>query len=115
MEHNERRADVRAPASPPAQILRLGSTERIEILNASYRGLFIRVMGQPPATTELLKLRIDLPERSIVVHAVVVRVVKDASGRAGAGLRFFALNGEARSAWESFIAGLLHPRRAVAA
>jgi hypothetical protein len=115
MEYEERRRDVRCPASPPAQILRLGSTERIEILNASYRGLFVRLSGPPPATTELLKLRIDLPERSIIAHAVVVRVVIDASGRAGAGLRFFAFNGEARSAWESYIAGLIHPRRAAAA
>lgn len=114
MDFNERRADARTPASPPARILRLGSTERIEILNASYRGLFVRLPGQPPATTELLKLRIDLPERSIVVHTVVVRVVTDASGRAGAGLRFFALNGQERSTWETFIGGLLHPRRAAA-
>lgn len=115
MGNDQRRADDRYLALPPARILRVGSTESIVIVNASHRGLFVRTSGAPPAMTELLKLRIDLPERSIIAHVVVVCVVTNARGRTGVGLRFFAFDGEAQTAWESFVGGLLHPRRTMAA
>src|SRR5262249_10517867 len=60
-DNSERRRDVRAHASPPAQIRRIKSSEPIEIVNASYRGLFIRTQGPPPQTSQLLRLRIELP------------------------------------------------------
>ena len=63
---------------------------------------------------QLVKLQIELPTRDLEVHAVVVRLVVDARGRAGVGLRFFALNGQDRSDWESYIATFVH-RRAKAA
>ncbi len=108
MESNpERRRDVRTHASPPANIVRIGGLERVEILNASYRGLFIRVFGAPPQKNELLKFRITLPTTTIDLNGVPVRVVNDGTGRAGVGIRFFALNGEDRRHWESYISGLL--------
>ena len=110
----DRRRDVRTHASPPAQIRRVGAAERIEILNASYRGLFIRTNGGAPPLNQLLKVRIDLPTRSIDVNCVPVRVVVDGNGRAGIGVRFFALNGEDKRVWESYITSLLAPRRAAA-
>jgi hypothetical protein len=109
MESNsgpERRKDVRAYASPPAQIVRIGSGEKVEILNASYRGLFIRTYGPPPMTGQLLKIRISLPTATIEINAVPVRVVNE-GGRPGVGVRFFALNGEDKRHWESYINGLL--------
>lgn len=115
MEQNtERRRDVRAHASPPAQILRIGAAERVEILNASYRGLFIRTNGGAPPLNQLLKVRIELPTRTIEINCIPVRVVVDGSGRPGIGVRFFALNGEDKQLWESYIASLLAPRRAAA-
>lgn len=84
------------------------------MLDASYRGLFVR-MDEPPPERQLVKLMIELPgDRELEVHAVVVRLVLDAVGRTGVGLRFFALNGQDRADWESFITSLIH-RRARAA
>ena len=80
------------------------------MLDASYRGLFVR-MEDPPPERELVKLLVEMPdEREFEVHAVVVRLVIDPLGRCGVGLRFFALNGESRSAWEGFISSLLQKR-----
>jgi len=112
----ERRRDIRAYASPPAQIIRLGGSERIEILNASYRGLFIRTPFGPPPLNQVLKIAIQLPTKQISIHVIPVRVVSDAQGRPqGVGVRFFALNGEDKRLWESYIGGLLASPRRVAA
>ena len=114
MEDTERRRDTRARISLPAHVVRRGGMEAIEMLDASYRGLFVR-MDDPPPERELVKLRIELPgEQEMEVHAVVVRLVVDPVGRSGVGLRFFALNGQERSAWESFISNIIN-RRAKAA
>jgi len=111
----ERRRDVRAYASPPAQILRIGGPEKVEILNASYRGLFIRTFGPPPQTGQLLRIRITLPTKIVEMNAIPVRVVTDAAGRPGIGVRFFALNGEEKRHWESYINGLLQRNSRTAA
>lgn len=88
--------------------------EPVEMLDASYRGLFVRMDDAPPER-ELVKLIVELPgERELEMHAVVVRHVTDAVGRTGVGLRFFALNGPDRAEWESFITSLIQ-RRARAA
>jgi len=114
MEQDDRRRDARARISLPTHVVRRGGMEPIEMLDASYRGLFVR-MDDPPPERELVKLLIEMPEdREMEVHAVVVRIVLDPLGRSGVGLRFFALNGQDRIAWESFISSLLH-RRARAA
>ena len=73
------------------------------MLDASYRGLFLR-MDSPPPLRELVKLRVTLPgKREVEMHAVVVRVVGERRGEMGVGLRFFALNGTERAEWESYI------------
>ena len=110
----ERRRDVRTYVSPPALIRRLGSAERVEILNASFRGLFIRLAGAAPPLNQLLKVEVQLPTRTVIVHCIPVRVVVDANGRPGIGVRFFALNGEDKQFWESYITSLLGPRKAAA-
>lgn len=83
------------------------------MLDASYRGLYVR-MEEPPPERQLVKLLIELPGKDLECHAIVVRQVMDPLGRTGVGLRFFALNGQDRADWESFIGALLH-RRARAA
>ncbi len=79
------------------------------MLDASFRGLFIRT-DQPPPERQLVKLLVELPTRDLEAHAVVVRLVIDPVGRAGVGLRFFALNGQDRIDWESFIASVVNRR-----
>ena len=83
--------------------------ETVEMLDGSYRGLFLR-MDEALPERQLARLVIELPTRDIEVHAVTVRVVADALGRFGVGLRFFALNGQDRADWESFISEVLHRR-----
>jgi hypothetical protein len=113
-QEEDRRRDARARISLPTHVVRRGGMETIEMLDASYRGLFVR-MDDPPPERELVKLVIEMPgDRELEVHAVVVRLVVDSVGRCGVGLRFFALNGQERIAWEGFISSLLH-RRARAA
>lgn len=107
MQNTERRRDVRAPISIPTQLVRRGGPDTLDMIDASYRGLYVR-FAAAPNTRELLKLRISLPTRELEVHAVVVRIVHDALGRPGVGLRFFALNGQDKTDWESFVADHLH-------
>jgi len=84
--------------------------EPVEMLDASYRGLFIR-MSDPPSEREVIKLKVELPEgRLLEIHAVVMRRVTDSVGRTGVGLRFFALNGKDRADWEGFVTKLIHRR-----
>jgi len=103
MDSRERRRDVRARIALPVSIVRRGGEEPVEMLDASYRGLFLRI-ASPPPLRELVKLRVTLPgKRDLEMHAVVVRVVGERHGEMGVGLRFFALNGNERAEWESFI------------
>ena len=114
MESSERRRDIRAHASPPLHILRIGTSERVEVLNVSYRGLFLR-MDEPPPMNELLRVRVELPSSMVIeANVVTVRTVVDAQGRSGVGVKFFVLGGEEKRAWESYIASLVQPRRVAA-
>lgn len=115
MDNNERRRDVRAYASPIAHIMRIAGAERIEVLNASYRGLFFRcISGEPPPLNQLLHIRLELSTRSVDVNAIAVRVVPDAQGRLGVGVRFFCLNGQDKAQWDAYISSLLTGRRVAA-
>ena len=105
----ERRRDVRARISLPTSIVKRAGEDPVEMLDASYRGLFIRT-DEPPPERQLIKLHVALPSRTIVLHAVVVRLVMDPLGRTGVGLRFFALNGQDRTDWESFISAVVNSR-----
>ena len=109
MEQTERRRDIRARISIPTFVVRRSGAESVEMIDASYRGLFLRFDETPPVR-ELLKLRVHLPSKELEIHAVVVRLVEDALGRPGVGLRFFALNGQDKTDWESFISGILSTR-----
>lgn len=109
MQDDERRRDARARIALPIHVVRRGVVETVEMLDASYRGLFIKI-DEPPPERQLIKLLIELPSRDLEVHAVVVRVVVDALGQSGIGLRFFALNGQDRADWEAYISSLLHKR-----
>ena len=112
--HTERRADQRINLDLPVYILRRGALERIEMLEASYRGLFVR-MASPPSMRELVRLRIDLPSRELITHAVVARVVaEDDSGLSGIGMRLFLLQDQEKQEWQGYLAQLIHGRRRAA-
>lgn len=116
MDNNERRRDVRAYASPIAHIMRRSGAERIEVLNASYRGLFFRCQaGEAPPLNQLLHIRLELSSRSVDLNGTAIRIVPDAQGRLGVGVRFFCLIGEDKGHWESYITSLLSPGRRAAA
>ena|SRR5436190_14081565 len=105
---SERRRDVRMRITVPAFVVRRSGDEEVQVIDASYRGLFVRMTEAPPVR-ELIKLRLTLPSAEHELHAVVMRVVYE-NAEAGVGLRFFALNGEAKAEWESFIAFTLQAR-----
>ncbi len=111
MESRERRRDLRARISLPICLVRRGGVEPIEMLDASYRGLLLRIVD-PPELRELVKLRVTLPhDGELEMHAVVVRVVSESDeGAMDVGLRFFALNGDERRIWEAFIQDVVHTR-----
>jgi hypothetical protein len=102
MDLHDRRRDQRTRISISARIVVRGGTIPVEMVDASIRGLFLRMEEAPPIR-QLMKLSIDLPTGTRTYHAVVVRLVEDQLGHAGVGLRFFALNGENKTEWESFV------------
>ena len=106
MDLYDRRRDQRTRISISARIVVRGGAIPVEMVDASVRGLFLRMEEAPPIR-QLLKLSIDLPTGTRVYHAVVVRLVEDQLGHAGVGLRFFALNGENKTEWETFVAQAL--------
>ncbi len=114
MNSPERRRDIRAHASPPVEIVRIGASEKVEALNVSYRGLFLR-MASPPQLNELLKLRVHIPGRVVTLNVVSVRVVTDSHGRSGVGVRFFALGGDEKRHWDGYITSLVAGQRRQAA
>lgn len=106
MDLSDRRRDERTRISLSARIVVRGGTIPVEMVDASVRGIFL-CMDKAPPIRQLIKLAVDLPNGTRTFHAVVVRIVEDQIGRAGVGLRFFALNGENKIEWESYIANAL--------
>lgn len=102
MDLHDRRRDQRTRISISARVVVRGGAIPVEMVDASIRGLFLRMEEAPPIR-QLLKLSIDLPTGTRTYHAVAVRIVEDQLGHAGVGLRFFALNGENKTEWENFV------------
>lgn len=109
MNDIERRRDARARITIPAEVIRRRERQPVQMVDASYRGIFLR-MAEAPPVRELIKLRIALPTRELVAHAVVVRHTDEPGGNKGVGLRFFALNGQDRTDWEAFVTAALSAR-----
>ncbi len=109
MSSAQRPRDVRFRASVPVFIVRRGGVEPAELIDASYRGLGLRVEAAPPKR-QLVKLRMELPSRRLEVHAVVVRTRSNIHGRQEVGLQFFALNGDDLTEWEAFVEVALRQR-----
>jgi hypothetical protein len=108
---NQRR-DQRAAASIPVVLLRGRTETPLVTCDVSYRGVFVEAFAADDVRA-LVKLRVELPAGGFTVHAMIVRVVHGAEdGRAGMGLQFWALSGAERTAWEEFVRGMLHAKRA---
>jgi hypothetical protein len=103
----ERRRDVRVRVTVPAVLLRRGG-EKVEIVDASYRGMFV-VLSEAPGINELLRFRVSLPVGDVIVHAVTVRLIRW-QGRVGVGLRLFAMDAQALNEWQQFVRWTLRPQ-----
>ena len=110
----EARVDVRVPVV----VYRGKSPIALETSDVSFKGLFVRTTD-PPALRSLVKLRVALFDREFEAHAMAVHVVKSSDVAAGAdrhepgvGLQFWGLAGPDRTAWDDFVRGLVHARRA---
>lgn len=91
-------------------LIRKGRRERVEMLEASYRGLVLRFVEAPPVR-ELVKLLIDLPSGDLIAHAVVVRILAEPRM---CGMRLFALNGKEQSDWEQYVHSIAFAHKRVA-
>lgn len=109
----EARVDVRVPVL----VFRGKKVLSLETSDVSFKGLFIRTTD-PPALRALVRLKVALFDREFEAHAMAVHVVTDGGdvdGRApGMGLQFWGLAGPDRTAWDDFVRGLVHARRAAA-
>jgi hypothetical protein len=112
----EARVDVRVPV-----VVYRGKTPiALETSDVSFKGLFVRTTD-PPALRSLVRLKVALFDREFQAHAMAVHVVtlqQDATSaehhEPGVGLQFWGLSGPDRTAWDDFVRGLVHVRRAAA-
>jgi PilZ domain-containing protein len=112
----EARVDVRVPVV----VYRGRSPVALETSDVSFKGLFVRTTD-PPALRSLVRLKVALFDREFEAHAMAVHVVgandTQEGGEVhepGVGLQFWGLSGPDRTAWDDFVRGLVHARRAVA-
>lgn len=116
----EARVDVRVPVI----VYRGRSPVALETRDVSFKGLFVRTTDPPPLRS-LVRLKVALFDREFEAHAMAVHVVAAGGGRKekgvegdhpepGVGLQFWGLSGPDRTAWDDFVRGLVHARRAVA-
>ena len=119
----EARVDVRVPVV----VYRGRTAFPLETSDVSFKGLFVRTTDPPPLRS-LVRLKVALFDREFEAHAMAVHVVvasdvPDAERAAGegherhepgVGLQFWGLSGPNRTAWDDFVRGLVHARRAAA-
>jgi len=115
----EARVDVRVPVV----VYRGRNPVALETSDVSFKGLFVRTTDPPPLRS-LVRLKVALIDREFEAHAMAVHVVSSSSladeaadgehREPGVGLQFWGLSGPNRTAWDDFVRGLVHARRAVA-
>ena len=110
----EARVDVRVPVV----VYRGKSPVSLDTADVSFKGLFVRTTDPPPLRS-LVRLKVALFDREFEAHAMAVHIVKAENGdddrEPGVGLQFWGLAGPDRTAWDDFVRGLVHARRAAAA
>jgi hypothetical protein len=112
----EARVDVRVPVV----VYRGKSPVSLETSDVSFKGLFVRTTDPPPLRS-LVRLKVALFDREFEAHAMAVHLVATNDERQdgerhepGVGLQFWGLSGPDRTAWDDFVRGLVHARRALA-
>ena len=109
----EARVDVRVPVV----VYRGKKPVSLETSDVSFKGLFV-CTSDPPPLRSLVRLKVALFDREFEAHAMAVHVVNDAEDSddrvPGVGLQFWGLSGPDRTAWDDFVRGLVHARRAAA-
>ena len=112
----EARVDVRVPVV----VYRGKSPVSLETSDVSFKGLFVRTTNPPPLRS-LVRLKVALFDREFEAHAMAVHVVAASDAHEdgghhepGVGLQFWGLSGPDRTAWDDFVRGLVHARRAAA-
>lgn len=103
MVSSNQRREARAVVAIPIVLVR-GKTElRLETLDVSFRGVFVRVpTSSRAALRSLVRLRVELPTGGFEAHAMVVHVGVRSEVE-GMGLQFWGLSGNERRAWETFV------------
>lgn len=111
------RREARVDVAVPVVIFRGKAPVALLTSDVSFKGLFVRT-DDPPALRSLVRLKVALFDREFDAHAMAVHVVRadadDVVGAAGVGLQFWGLSGQDRAAWDQFVRGLVHARRAAA-
>jgi len=120
------RREARVDVCVPVVVYRGKNAVALETSDVSFKGLFVRTTDPPPLRS-LVRLKVALGDREFEAHAMAVHVVSPSSptDRAndaadgehrepGVGLQFWGLSGPNRTAWDDFVRGLVHARRAVA-
>jgi hypothetical protein len=115
------RREARVDVCVPVVIYRGKNPVAVETSDVSFKGLFVRT-NDPPPLRSLVRLKVALADREFEAHAMAVHVVTasastdEADARVpGVGLQFWGLAGSDRTAWDDFVRGLVHARRAHAA
>src|SRR5438309_10904805 len=106
----ERRRDVRYAVRLPATLLRGKRTVQVFTSDVSFHGIFLRTDADA-SLRQLLKIEMTLPPNDVAVtlHGMVVRIVHHGAsgGRPpGVGVELVGLAGEAKGAWNAFVAQL---------
>ena len=117
------RREARVDVCVPVVVYRGKNPVALETSDVSFKGLFVRTTDPPPLRS-LVRLKVALVDREFEAHAMAVHVVSTSSAsddaadgehrEPGVGLQFWGLSGPDRTAWDDFVRGLVHARRAVA-
>jgi Tfp pilus assembly protein PilZ len=103
----ERRREPRYPYRLPITLKFAGAAQETISEDVSYRGMFA-ITDEPPTQRSLISVSARLPDsgKTINTHAMSVFALERGNrlGRTpGAGLQFYAMAGEVKTAWEAFI------------
>lgn len=84
--------------------------QKVRAADVARHGLFL-ITDLPLHERHLVQLVIHLPRGTIKAAASVTRTLRNTSGAEGVGVQFFALSGEAKRRWDTFIFDLHRSQR----
>jgi len=105
MSADEKRRDRRHQLTVPALIVRGKRRTEVEVVDVSFRGMFLAT-DSAPGLRQLIRVELSLPPSGNIFssHATVVRVEGGVSGaREGVGVELFANDRAKADAWDEFV------------